>query len=123
MTFLKRWLPVLLWAAVILSSANDSFSAQRSGGLFRWIFGRDLPYPVHVAARKSVHVAAYGVLGWLAWRARRGFVVPVAIAIAVASADETLQSFTSMRTGLFADVMLDGCAALLVVASCERRTR
>jgi VanZ family protein len=108
MTSLKRWLPVVLWAAVILSSANDSFSAARSGGSFRFLFGRDLPYPIHVALRKSVHIAAYGILGLLAWRAHRGIVVPVAIALAVASADETLQSFTSMRTGLFADVVLDG---------------
>jgi len=123
MQFLKRWLPVVLWAAVILSTANDSFSSKHSGGWFRRVFGRDLPHPIHVVVRKSAHIAAYAVLGWLAWRAQRGFTAPIVVALMVASADETLQGLSSARTGLVADVVLDGCAALLCVAVLERKRR
>jgi VanZ family protein len=120
MRFLGRWLPVILWAAVILAASNGSFSAERSGGWFRSVFGFELPYVIHVMVRKAAHVVEYSILAALAWRARRGYLVPLVIALAVAATDETLQSLTSTRTGTPFDVLLDLCAAFIAVALCQR---
>lgn len=120
MQFVRRWLPVFLWAAVILSASNDSFSAERSSGWFRAIFGFDLPYAIHVVVRKAAHVIEYSILGALAWRAHFGLIVPIVVAFFVAAVDETLQATTASRTGSIADVVLDLGAATIAVALCHR---
>ena len=76
---LARWLPPVLWAAIILASSNDLFSASHSGVLLRAILTFLLGAPpepevfatIHFAARKCVHLIAYGVLGALWFRAQR----------------------------------------------------
>jgi VanZ family protein len=108
---LKLWLPVVLWAGLILSSANDHFSAAESGGLLTSLFG-EVPYVLHVILRKLSHVVAYGVLGALVWRADRRWVVMFIVALVVASADEWMQSRTVNRTGSPWDVALDVVASL-----------
>lgn len=114
MRFLWKWLPVLLWAAVILSAANDRFSDAQTGGWLERIFGR-VPAEVNVIVRKTAHVTEYAILALLAWRARRTFPTPLAIAIAVAIADETLQGMTIARTGSPKDVALDGLGAAVAL--------
>jgi len=116
MRTLRQWLPVILWAAVILSASNDTFSAQQSGSWFRSLFGRDLPWALHVLVRKAGHVFEYSVLTLLAWRAHRTIPVPLVIVFLVASLDEWMQSRTLARTGTPWDVMLDVCVAIIVVA-------
>jgi VanZ family protein len=120
MRLVRLWLPVILWAAVILSASNDSFSVNHSGGWLRRIFGRDLPYPVHVAIRKTAHLLEYAILGALAWRTDRRVAVALAIAALVAITDETRQSFTASRTGSPWDVGLDVLGAAVGVW-CVRR--
>ncbi|HEX8409387.1 MAG TPA: VanZ family protein, partial [Thermoanaerobaculia bacterium] len=93
MKLVKAWLPVILWAALILSAANDRFSDQQTGGWLERLFGR-LPPEVNVFVRKGAHVGEYAVLALLAWRARKTIVTPLIIALAVACADETLQAMT-----------------------------
>jgi VanZ family protein len=107
MRLVRLWLPVILWAAVILSASNDSFSVHHSGGWLRRIFGREVPFTVHVAIRKSAHLLEYAILGALAWRADRRLAVALAVAALVAITDETRQSFTVSRTGSPWDVLLD----------------
>jgi VanZ family protein len=116
MRFLRRWLPVGLWVAVILSASNDNFSAARSGGWSHTLFGYELPWALNVIVRKSAHMFEYGVLALLAWRAQRTIAVPLAVVLVVASTDEWLQSRTVSRTGSPWDVVLDVCAATIVVA-------
>jgi VanZ family protein len=116
---LKLWLPVALWAGLILSSANDHFSAAESGGLLRSLFG-EVPYVLHVILRKLSHVVAYGVLGALVWRADRRWVVVLVVALVVASTDEWMQSRTVNRTGTPWDVLLDVLAAVGVRWLCHR---
>ena len=111
MRALKLWLPVVLWAGLILSSANDHFSAAESGGWLRSLFG-EVPYVLHVILRKLSHAVAYGVLGGLAWRADRRWVVVFIVALSVASMDEWMQSGTAQRTGTPWDVALDVTASL-----------
>ncbi len=78
--------------------------------------------PLHFVIRKTGHVVAYGLLGWLDFRAvrgpRRGWTlawsaIAVVLAVAVASLDEYHQSFFASRTGVPTDVVIDGCGAAL----------
>lgn len=125
MRFLSLWLPVVLWATLILSAANDQFSDKKTEGWLDRLFGRVRP-EVNALMRKSAHVGEYAVLSLLAWRARRTWVAPLLICLLVASADETLQAMTITRTGSPADVALDMCgavAALIVVPAARARLR
>ena len=112
--FLSRWLPVVLWAAIILSAANDEFSEANTRGWLDRILG-DAPKVVNTIFRKSGHIVAYAILALLAWRARRNFFFALIAAAAVAITDETMQSMTLTREGSPYDVVLDSCAALLAL--------
>ena len=68
---------------------------------------------VHFLLRKTGHVVAYGILGWLNFRASRRPVIAVVLAIVVASLDEYRQSFYASRTGVPTDVLIDACGATL----------
>ena len=116
MRFLSRWLPVVLWAALILSAANDRFSDEKTGGWLERFFG-SVPPEVNVIVRKGAHVGEYAILALLAWRARPGRLVPLAICLAVAIADESLQAMTVTRTGSAADVVWDMLGAVLAVTA------
>jgi VanZ family protein len=110
----KLWLPLIVWAAIILSAANDEFSNDNTRSWLERIFG-DVPQIVNVVFRKSGHVVAYAILGLLAWRAQRTFGGALLIVLAVSIADETLQSTTLTREGSPYDVLLDTCGALLAL--------
>jgi VanZ family protein len=111
---LKLWLPVIVWAAIILSAANDEFSNANTQGWLARLFG-DLPPIANHIFRKGGHIAAYAILGLLAWRAHRMLFAALAIVIGVAIADETMQSMTLTRQGSPYDVLLDTCGALLAL--------
>jgi VanZ family protein len=113
--FLKAWLPVLIWAAIILSAANDSFSDVHTRDWLERMLDRDIPELLNAVFRKGGHVVAYSILGLLAWRARRSIPVALGIALLVASIDETMQAQTLTRGGSPYDVVLDTCAALLAL--------
>ena len=116
MRVVKTWLPVVLWAAVILFASGDSFSAEKTGA----ILGPEL---ANVAVRKLAHVVAYAILGILTWRATPSFKVVLLIAFAVAATDEIHQAATVNRTGSPYDVALDlGGAALGGVLMRRRAT-
>jgi VanZ family protein len=110
----KLWLPLILWAAIILSAANDEFSNDHTRSWLERIFG-DVPQIVNVVFRKSGHIVAYAILGLLAWRAQRTLRGALLIVLAVSIADETLQSTTLTREGSPYDVLLDTCGALLAL--------
>jgi VanZ family protein len=112
--FLSAWLPVILWAALILSAANDEFSEAKTRGWLAELLG-SAPKIVNIVLRKGGHLFAYGVLALLGWRARRSLFVALFLAIAVAITDETLQSTTLSRGGSPYDVLLDTCGAVLAL--------
>jgi VanZ family protein len=112
---LSSWLPVILWAALILSAANDQFSDQQTAGWLDRLFG-SAPRIVNVVVRKSGHVLAYAVLALLAWRARPSLAGAMLIVIAVAAADESMQAMTHTREGSVFDVLLDASGGLLALA-------
>ena len=111
---IRLWAPVIVWAAIILSAANDEFSTAHTQGWLSRIFGELPPIANHIF-RKGGHITAYAILGLLAWRAHRSLPVALAIVIGVATADETMQSMTLTRQGTPFDVLLDTCGALLAL--------
>jgi VanZ family protein len=83
--------------------------------------------------RKCAHVAEYGLLALLAWRAalmttRLGALATAGVAISpvvlLALVDEGRQAFSDARTGTGGDVLLDiagGCGFLLLAWWARRR--
>lgn len=120
MRLVKLWLPVILWAAIILSASSDSFSSTQSQGWLSRLLGREVPYELNIAFRKLGHILAYAILGALAWRANRRVTVAIAIALLVAMTDEWHQSLIASRTGTPWDVVLDGVGAWLGIIGATR---
>lgn len=112
--FVKSWLPVVLWAAIILSAANDELSDANTQRWLERIFG-SLPVIANTVFRKGGHIVAYAILALLAWRAHRTLFMALFIAIAVAVTDESLQALTLTREGSPYDVLLDTSGALLAL--------
>lgn len=123
MNFLKRWLPVAVWAGIILASSNDSFSSGQTAGWLQAVFGQALPELVNHLIRKAGHLLAYGLLGALAWRAARRAPLALGVTALVATIDETHQSLTLTRSGSPWDVLLDvagACLAIYVIVPAVR---
>ena len=106
--------PLLLMALIFALSAQPDLNS----GLGTW----------DTVLRKCAHMAEYGLLWWLWWRALgyRHPVPPIAIALAYAATDEFHQHFVSGRHASPWDWAIDaagvGLAGLAVVAR-ERRGR
>lgn len=145
-SFLRYWLPLLIWMGVIFSASADTQSTQRSSRLIepflRWLWPEIPPQKIEAVrwlVRKAAHMTEYGILAWLCWRALRrpvrGDVRPWSWRIAgcallavvlYAATDEWHQSFVPNRTGALLDVMIDtagGVAGLGVVWLLARRGR
>ena len=128
------WLPVIVWAALIIQATGRTFDAPHTSGILATLLGdlglhlsdRTL-YLVNVGIRKTAHLTEYAILTALSFRAvregRRGFtlrwaLIALAITVGVASTDEFLQSFTPTRTSSPWDVALDtlgGSIAILLL--------
>jgi VanZ family protein len=73
--------------------------------------------------RKSGHMAAFGILAVLLWRAltlsgvRRAFALSLPLAIAYAASDEFHQSFTAGRNPSVVDVSIDSVGAVIALAA------
>ena len=118
---LKKWGPVVLWMALIfVVSAQPTLPAVEDSFL-------------DLVIKKGGHMAAYGILAWLIWRAvesvpgegRLAILVWLA-AVLYAGSDELHQLFVPGRHGSLADVMADGLGALIAVIvlwrlACRRR--
>jgi VanZ family protein len=132
--FLKYWLPVLVWLAIIYSASGDRSSGQHSSRIIapivRWfvpdISQKKLDAIVH-AVRKTAHVTEYAILALLLFRAlaklarfvppepspfpRRAALFAFAIAVLYAMTDEFHQTFVPSRTGQASDVFIDSFGA------------
>lgn len=126
------WVPPILWSAVILAASSDLFAAENTGGVLASLLGRVVPEawlgPIHFGIRKAAHLVEYAILGALAFRAaradlRRPLLVALAIALAVAVADEWRQSRSAMRTGSAGDVAIDMIGAAVAIAFMALRRR
>lgn len=115
--------------AVIFAFSHDSGSAETSGLVLRvlesgWeLLGQGPADPVvlesvHVLVRKMGHMAEFGVLYLLAWRAwGSGWRVPLALCAGWAALDEWHQTFVPNRVGSPLDVLVDLAGASLAATA------
>jgi VanZ family protein len=101
-SFVRLWLPVLGWAALIfaLSSVPDLGT-----GLGGW----------DTALRKVAHAGEYAVLGALLVRATGRAGLAVGIGVVYAVSDEIHQTFVAGRAGTPVDVAIDTAGVLVGV--------
>jgi VanZ family protein len=134
-SFLKYWLPVLLWLALIFIGSTDLMSAEHTsriiGPILRW-FNPDVSAEtiarVQFLVRKIAHLTEYAVLAILIWRAFLGsswqlkssilFVLALFGCAILAATDEFHQSFVPSRTASPKDVIIDILGALLGLTIC-----
>ena len=134
--FLRYWLPVLVWMALIFVGSTDLMSAEQTSRiiapLLRWLkpnISVEAIAQVQFFVRKGAHLSEYAILALLLWRALR-ITVPqanmsilagiVLLASAVfAVSDEFHQSFVASRTASPVDVLIDICGALIALALCS----
>ena len=135
--FIKYWLPVLFWMALIFSASADSHSYEHSSRFvepfLHWLFPQMSQANVdeiHHLIRKCCHLTEYAILALLLWRALHvsknklpAWSWPkvggtLLLVFLYASSDEFHQSFVPTRTPLFSDVLIDttgGAIGLLVL--------
>ena len=135
-SFLKYWLPVLLWLGLIFIGSTDLLSADHTsriiGPILRW-FNPDIPAEtiarVQFFVRKTAHLSEYAILAMLLWRALRHmahrpekmstlFLSVWLICWLFAASDEFHQSFVPSRTASPKDVMIDVIGALIGLTIC-----
>lgn len=144
-TFLKYWLPVLVWMALIFSASADSHSYEHSSRcvepFLRWLFpqmSQTRIGQIHHLIRKCCHLAEYAVLALLLWRAlnrSKNKLSPwswpkvlgaLLIVLLYAASDEFHQIFVPTRTPLVLDVLIDtaggaiGLLALWIFHFCRK---
>ena len=135
-SFLKYWLPVLIWLGLIFIGSTDLMSAEHTsriiGPILRWFkpdVSAETIMRVQFFVRKLGHLSEYAILATLLWRAlRRGtarerrlsilFVVAWFVCAIFAASDEFHQSFVPSRTSSPVDVMIDICGALIGLVIC-----
>lgn len=145
-SFIKFWLPVVLWAALIFSASGDKKSVQHSSRIIepfvRWLIPDVSDETVRttvLVVRKCAHVTEFAIFTLLllraanatlwksntAWNgkaAKFAFVVSVLFAIS----DEIHQSFVPGRQGAVMDVVIDSVGAggaLFLLWLFRRRTK
>jgi VanZ family protein len=135
-SFLKYWLPVLLWLGLIFVGSTDLLSAAHTSRFLvpflRWLdpqISLAALNAVQTAIRKLGHLSEYAILAALFWRALRAgtaWSAKLSILFAIVSigcavfavSDEFHQSFVPSRTASANDVMIDTCGALISLTIC-----
>jgi len=135
-SFLRYWLPLLVWMAVIFSASADAQSTERTSRFLepflRWLnpdISLEAIDQVRWIIRKTAHLTEYAVLAWLSWRAlRRPYrddsrpwswrvaAATLGLVMAYATTDELHQHFVPNRTGAWQDVCIDTAGGLLGLA-------
>ncbi len=132
-----RYAPLILWIGLIMFLSSGQGSMPNTSRFIRplleFLFP-DAPEEIlivyHGYIRKLAHVAEYAILAFWAARAfvssnknflrRLWFACSFILVLAVASIDETNQSFLNSRTGSIYDVLIDvsgGTAMILIFYS------
>jgi VanZ family protein len=134
--FLKYWLPVLIWLAVIFAGSTDILSAPHTSRLLipflRWLdpnISFAMLESIQLVIRKFGHLIEYAILAALLWRAFGAgtnlsarmsilFVAVWIVCAVFAATDEFHQSFVPSRTAAFGDVMIDTGGSLVALMIC-----
>lgn len=122
-SWIRRWLPVIVWAIVISAFSTHAFTADNTGRLIipllRWFFPHASLQSLermHFFVRKSGHFTEYFILSLLILRGiragrkevRLAWMAIALLAVAsYASLDEFHQRFVPSRTAAVSDVVLD----------------
>jgi VanZ family protein len=134
-SFLKYWLPVLVWLSLIFVASTEALSAEQTSRFLvpflRWLdpqISSATIATIHIAVRKAAHLAEYAILAILLWRAvRRGtnlrvkmstmFIAAWFMCGVFAVSDEFHQSFVTSRTASPHDVFVDIIGATIGLVS------
>ncbi len=103
----RRWLPVVVWAAVIFGFSSI---ATLSSGLGGW----------DLLLRKTAHLIEFGILGALLLRATRTPLVAILLGVLYAVSDELHQHYVPGRRGAPLDVAIDAFGVLAGVLLLRR---
>ena len=143
-SFLKYWLPLLIWLGVIFAGSTTSMSTEHTSRyivpLLLWLkpgMSPNTSWIIVVVIRKCAHVSEYAILGLLLSRAlcslpalrRKTLIVLGGVLLGCslfAASDEFHQMFVKSRTPSVHDVLLDVAGALfglLIAASFARPDR
>lgn len=123
---ISRYAPLFLWIGIVLFASTGNASMSQTSRFVRPLLEFLFPNApeetlvfYHGYIRKSAHFIEYAILAFWASRAfanslkpylqKYWFLVSFLVVFAVASIDETNQSFNQARTGSPYDVLLD-CA-------------
>ena len=135
-SFLKYWLPVLIWLGLIVIGSTDLMSAEHTSRIIGPVlraFNPDISAEtiaqIQFVVRKTAHVMEYAILAALLWRALRAgvrwqtrmlrlFIAVWLVCAVFAASDEFHQSFVPSRTASPIDVMIDIFGALIGVVIC-----
>jgi len=148
-SFLKYWLPVLLWLGFIFIGSTDLLSAEHTSRFLipflLWLkpdLSPEALAQVHFVLRKLGHLTEYAILAMLFWRALRRetnrqikailrlrsgqtlFLSVWILCSIFAATDEYHQSFVASRTAAIGDVLIDSAGAifgLLISAGFAKR--
>ena len=140
-SFLKYWLPLLIWIGVIFVGSTSVMSTAQTSRyiipILLWLKPGMTPQTIWVIIvfiRKCMHVTEYAVLALLLWRALRSLAIfrtktlmvfgAVLLGCAtLAASDEFHQVFVKSRTPAVRDVILDVTGAVLGLLIGLRFTR
>jgi VanZ family protein len=132
-SFLRYWLPLLIWMFVIFSASADTQSTAHTSRFLepflRWLWRDISPEKidqVRWVVRKAAHLTEFAVLAWLWWRALRRptrqdstpwswRIAGCALGAVVlyAMSDELHQHFVANRTASVRDVGIDTLGGML----------
>ncbi len=105
--------PLVLMAVIFFLSAQPDLNS----GLGTW----------DTILRKLAHMAEFGLLWWLWWRALgrgpRATWIAAAITVAYAATDELHQHFVKGRVGSPVDVLIDSAGVALAIAATQVHER
>jgi VanZ family protein len=99
----SRWLPVVLWAALIFAVSSVP---SLNSGLGEWDY----------VLRKCAHMTEYAILAVLLVRATASYAWAFGLAVAYAGTDELHQMFVRGRHGSPIDMGIDAVGALIGLA-------
>ena len=146
MIFVRYWLPLFVWLAVIFGASADAQSTEHTSRFIdpflRWLIpnisAAALEH-VHWLVRKTAHMTEFALMAWLSWRALRKpkrhdqrpwswkpVVGALAIVVLWATLDELHQRFVPNRTPSVLDVCIDtpgGVFGLAATWLCYRRRK
>ena len=145
-SFLRYWLPLLIWMVLIFSASADAQSTQHTSYLLepflRWLMPGISAEAIEIVrwcVRKTAHMVEFAVLAWLTWRALRRprwrdgrawswkpAAAALGIVVLYAATDEIHQCFVPNRTGSVRDVFIDTAGGLLglgLVRLCYGRSK